>query len=185
MAYRIVSRNPNTGRHAVGARVGKFTPNRASQGPSGNGVGGGKNVQTGANAEYDSSQPRRNDNAQAEDWLDRPPEPFANPQPSANPRGVATNTVPGGTWQQVTSAPGNPPTRAPGRAVPSQSAINTASGHAAGYKPAGQSSSPLTSGFPKASQNKDNGGQPVAKQKFKTNADIFNQGLADYKKWGG
>lgn len=187
-----IKSNPNVGRHGIGAPGGRFVPNRPSTGASGNyGVGTGRNQKTAARPEYQANRPKLNDNGQAEQWLDRSPEPFASQRPYANPRRYQVGTTGAGNSQTLVSQPGQHPFRAPGRPVMGQGSMDAATGHAGG-KGAGRTGrgvSGLTSGQPltsKSARNKDNSGQPSAKNPFGAKGyEDLAQGYAQYKKWGG
>lgn len=172
--------NPLVGRHGVGSRVGKFTPNKASQGASGNyGVGTGRNQKTAGRKEMTPSRTPSGENFQQIDSMIRQsPEPFRAPgQPATIPTGRQRPQQWGQPYEQI-SQPGSHPNRAPGQNPPSTEDIMRATGHKPSYRPIGQSNSSLTSGrVQQARGTKNTGGgnnQPSAKSPFKTNQDIFN-----------
>jgi len=152
-------------------------------------VGTGVNRKSAAHPEHGASASASNNDykGQIEQFIDQSPEPFRNSQPSAWPMAKSTGVV--RDQSTLTSAPGKHPFRKPGRSVMAQSGMNLATGHAAGYNPAGQAGNPIISGYPQAAKgakNKDNGGQGLAKApKFRTNLDIFGPGLDAYKRFGG
>lgn len=187
MAYKMTPRNMNKGRHAIGSPIGRQIPNKPSQGASGNyGVGTGRNMKSGARKEMSPSRtPSGSNFLQADSLIRQSPEPFRAPgQPATIP--APTNPTAGGTWRQVMSQPGQHPFRAPGVNPMARSQQMTATGHPQGYSYKGLN--PINSGrvtqqAPK--RNTDNGAQPTATAKMKSNRDIFVDGLAQYKKWGG
>lgn len=139
----------------------------------------GFNPRTGASPQMNPSRSRSaNDySRQGEQFVRQSPEPFRNPQPSANPLRNPGSMTPQGMPYWETTEPGKHPNRAPGRSPMSTQQMMTATGHKPSYEPAGYS--PLTSGHPTRRPAKNNnpnaGRQPQAKSQFKTNRDIFNE----------
>ncbi len=116
--------------------------------------------------------------AQAQQFVNQSPEPFRNPAPGANLNVGTHPAYRAGKTLKAFAASLRPVSSRP----MSQSAMNTATGHAASYKPAGQADNPLISGFPQKGKPRvasGSGNQPPGK--MRTNRDLFG----DYEKSRG
>lgn len=134
----MATRNTNQGRHLAGSPIAKsgIRPPSRTGSASGYFVGTGVNRKTAATPQHKASPSAASTNytRQAQQFVRQSPEPFRNPTRAANPMG----TVPSDRRPGMT----NPL----GVRVMSQSEMNTATGHAASYKPKGYHAA--TSGFP-------------------------------------